>query len=363
MAETIIKRIELGVRRMLRSWLTGRRQPTLIDGPQRVVNSEQRLRILFLRQDRIGDVLVSEPIIRAVRERFPNACIHMLLSRNNLAALPAIAHLVDDQIVYQKTATGLLAVIRSIRRNRYDVVVDLMDNPSTTSTALLRGSGVPIRIGIDKANRNAYTHVVPLRDRATVHIVDRLAQLLLPFGIDPALLTLHLRYRCDADERALAQERLRRDARKILCVNVTGTDAARRLPAERWAEVLTMLHVRFPQWRILVLATPQDAHVAQRLADAAGVEALPPMARFHDVACMISCCDALLTADTSVVHVAAAASIPQVVLYVHGNPTLMPWYPYGAPYVALHGTSSVEQIPTDALLEAVETLFSRIATT
>jgi ADP-heptose:LPS heptosyltransferase len=314
-----------------------------------------------LRQDRIGDVLVSEPIIRNVREHLPLATIGMVLSRNNLAALPAMQHLVEHHLCYEKNLAGFISLVRSIRYGRYDAIVDLMDNPSTTSTSIMRASGIGVRIGIDKSNRSVYTHVVPLRDRSTVHIVDRLATLLLPFGIDPDKADLKLRYACTDDELAQARSRMKADSRRTLLVNVTGTDEARRLPPQRWQNLIQRLMERCPTWRIMLMSTPNDASIMHAIAQATGADALPPTPRFHDVACAVCSCDAVLTADTSIVHVAAAAGVPQVVLYVHGNPALMPWYPYHAPHVALTGRQSIGEISDTALIEAVETLFSRIA--
>lgn len=363
MPDTIVKRIELALRHVVTHMLEGRGQPVKVETPTAAVPTGRPMRVLFLRQDRLGDVLVSEPVIRAVREAYPSAQIDILLSPNNIAARHAIGHLVDNVVLYKKRGLAGMSAIRQIRRNRYDVVVDLMDNPSATSTLFLRSSGIPVRIGIDKANRAVYSHVVPLRDRSSVHIVERIAQLVLPFGIDPATLDLRLRYRLNDAERDEATTCLATHGRRTAVFNLTGTDDARRYGAERWVSVITDFRRRSPDWRAVVAGAPHDASMLRYVAEATGADVLPPTPSFHAFAATVMQATLLVTADTSIVHVAAAASVPQVVLYVFNNPALMPWYPYRSPHVALTGSNNVREIEPAHVNDAIEALFSCIATT
>lgn len=363
MPDTRLKRIELTIRRVATRILEGSAQPVEVAIPTAVVPTGRPMRLLFLRQDRLGDVLVSEPVIRAVREAYPSAQIDILLSQNNIAARHAIGHLIDNVVLYKKRGLGGISAIRQIRRRRYDVIVDLMDNPSATSTLFLRCSGIPVRIGIDKANRAVYSHVVPLRDRSSVHIVERIAQLVLPFGIDPATLDLRLRYRVNDAERDEAIACLATQGRRTAVFNLTGTDDARRYGPERWIRVITEFRQRSPEWRAVVAGAPHDSPMVRHVAEATGADVLPPTASFHAFAATVMQATILVTADTSIVHVAAAASVPQVVLYVFNNPALMPWYPYRSPHVALTGSNNVREIEPAHVNDAIEALFSCIATT
>ena len=363
MPDTLLKRIELAVRHVATRILEGSGQPVVLANPRSVVPVGRPMRVLFLRQDRLGDVLVSEPVIRAIREKYPSAQIDMLLSPNNIAARHALTHLIDDVVLYRKQGWGVMAAIRQIRRNRYDVIVDLMDNPSATSTLLLRASGIAIRIGIDKTNRAVYSHVVSLLDRSSVHIVERIAQLAMPFGIDPSTMDLRLRYRLTDLECAEAQHHLAAGGRRTAMFNVTGSDDARRYGSERWIRVISVFRQRNPDWRAIVAGAPHDEATLQRIAGATGADILPTTVSFHAFAATVMQATLLVTADTSIVHVAAAASVPQVVLYVFNNPALMPWYPYRSPHVALTGYNNVREIEPAHVNDAIEALFSCIATT
>jgi len=363
MPDSLVKRTELVLRGVVTRMLEGSSRPTAVTSPTCVVPVDRPMRVLFLRQDRLGDVLVSEPVIRAVREAYPLAQIDVLLSPNNIAAQHAIGDLIDDVVLYRKRGLGSVRAIRQIRRKRYDVIVDLMDNPSATSTMFLRFSGIPIRIGIDKVNRAVYSHVVPLCDRSSVHIVERIAQLVLPFGIDPSTLDLRLRYQITDAERDDAQACLGKRGCNTVVFNLTGSDDARRYGSERWIRVIAEFRRRVPASRVVVAGAPHDAPMVQHVAEATGADVLSPTPSFHAFAATIMQATLVVTADTSIVHVAAAASVPQVVLYVFNNPALMPWYPYRSPHVALTGYNNVREIEPAHVNDAIEALFSCIATT
>jgi ADP-heptose:LPS heptosyltransferase len=145
--------------------------------------------------------------------------------------------------------------------------------------------------------------------------------------------------------------------------NVTGSDDARRYGSERWIRVISVFRQRNPDWRAIVAGAPHDAATLQRIAGATGADILPTTVSFHAFAATVMQATLLVTADTSIVHVAAAASVPQVVLYVFNNPALMPWYPYRSPHVALTGYNNVREIEPAHVNDAIEALFSCIATT
>ena len=73
MAETFIKRLELAVRRFYNGRVGRSGQPMLVSEAKDVIGYSSLRRVLLLRQDRIGDVLVSTPVIRELRRLLPQA--------------------------------------------------------------------------------------------------------------------------------------------------------------------------------------------------------------------------------------------------------------------------------------------------
>jgi ADP-heptose:LPS heptosyltransferase len=361
--DPLLKRMELAVRRAFVRGMRAGNIPRMITRPTDAFKLDAP-RILFLRQDRIGDVLVSEPIIRAIRESVPNATIDLLLSPNNVAALPAMAPHINGNLLYEKGLPGLIRTIRTIRARRYDIVIDLMDNASSTSSLLVRYARSRYALGIHKENAAVYSHVVPLRDKASVHIVDRLSQLLLAFDRDPADIDLRLHYPITDADREAARKRLGshpQGTRLRFGVNISGSGEHRMYPAERIIDVVRAVRREHPLWDVVLLAAPQERTRQQLIAQASGARSIEPSASFHEFATTLSVLDAVMTVDTSAVHVIAAAQVPSVVLFVHNDPDLMPWYPHRSPCIPLETTGgSVAEIPVEDVVAAVHGMLNEV---
>lgn len=337
-------------------------QPQVVRTVQDALHLPPQGAILFLRQDRIGDVLISTPVMHAVRKRFPEAHIGVVLSTNNIAVSTPLREIVNTVHVYRKSLLGFLRLVLQLRQRKYDVVVDLMDNPSTTSSLLVSFSNAPYRIGIEKQNAGVYTHVVPLLDRASVHISKRIAQLLLPFGIDPHRQNLQPTYPVTTEEKNAAYRRLGIDRgmqRFRVGVNASGSDRGRRYPPEVVAEIITHLKQKYSRVDFYLFSDPKNSDWTQRVSSAAPALVVPPTPSFHDAAVCWSVMDVMWTPDTSIVHLASAWKIPVLVLYVFNNPDLMPWYPVHTHYEVLHTTApSIAAIAKDDIVRALERLFA-----
>ena len=116
-----LKPVEIGFRRFLLRMLgvfvkRGRPLPDSIDFSSR--------KYLFVRQDRIGDVLVSTPLIHALKDKYPNATVDFLLSSNNHFVLEN-EPLVRKRWIYRKTIASALEILKAIRKEKYDFVIGL----------------------------------------------------------------------------------------------------------------------------------------------------------------------------------------------------------------------------------------------
>ena len=109
---TALKTLELRWRRALLR--AGRRPFTgqLAAEPRDLLQLPAAPRILLIRMERIGDVLVSVPVLRALRARYPQGRIDLLVSRANLAVRDAVLPFVDRVWCYDKTVRSALGLLR-----------------------------------------------------------------------------------------------------------------------------------------------------------------------------------------------------------------------------------------------------------
>ena len=365
-----IKSLELAVRRQFNRWYRSEREPIVVAYPTSVIDGSTSPRILVLRQDRLGDVLISTPIVRALRKHFPHAQIDALLSDNNMAARRAYEPFVDQFLRYGKSIGRIVSLRSELRARKYDVVVDMTDNASSTSSMLVTMSNARIAIGIDKENRGVYTHVVPRVDRNTMHIVDRIVRLLWPFGINTSTIDKHMAYDVSDEERASAMQSLGMSAaanteplylvtpnRIRIGVNISGSTLSRRMEAPTIIEFVELVKAKHPSVDFFIFATPDLVDVQGAVCSSTKAYAVPVSPSFHAYACALSCMHALVTPDTAAVHLAAAWQMPTVVLYHPEVPPVHPWHPYDSYSVACEtAMMSVAYIPAVEVAAGIETM-------
>jgi len=316
---------------------------------------ERPYRVLFLRHDRIGDMILSTGLIRAIGGSHPDLALDVLASPANAPILWNNPHVSRIVVVDLGKPAGYLDAARRLRANRYDAVIDCMVTaPSLTTLLLMAASGARHRIGI--AGRGidaALTVPVPARPGA-VHMVERLSALAAPFGVDPEAADFHPEIHLTAGERTEAERRWAEvggpDAARLL-VNVSAGKAKRHWPDERFVAVLREVRRLRPGRSVLVVGAPREQERMERIAAEGGGMAAPTPG-VRDALALVSTADHLFTPDTSLAHAASAFHVPAVVMYLRGVPD--EWRLYGTPGRNLESPDGLlDSLPLDAVLPAV----------
>ncbi len=332
MRDSFLKRIEILLRRFL-IFVLGffvRRQnlqSNTID-----FNSSK---ILFIRQDRIGDVLISTPIFTAVKAHYPLAIVDVLLSENNHFVLMNDP-LIRKRWTYQKRIGKIVSLVKSIRKEKYDFAVDMMDNPSVTSTILCLLFGARWNVGIAKDNNYVYDIRVPMLSRRDTHIIDRIAQLLIPFHIDPKTEKLSIQYFTSTESDEFAAHFLSANQfgkQPVVGINISAGGTARFWGIENYRTLLSFLSEKYPKLLQLLLFQPSDKDLATKIVENNQNVILSPVTKtFDQFAAFIKRLSFLISPDTSAIHLASAFFIPSVVLYVQSDKALRIWEPYKTDY-------------------------------
>jgi predicted lipopolysaccharide heptosyltransferase III len=322
--------------------------------PQILKSSDPQIsRILLVRLRPIGDVVFTTPAIRAVRTRFPDARIDYVVEP---AAHPIVEHNpnLNEVIVAprQRGWAGIrreAALIRRLRRTRYDLAIDFHGGPRASILTWL--SGATRRIGYDVVARGwMYTERVgrprALRPR---HSVQNQFDLLAPLGIGPADRNLQpIDIAVDPQAAAAVAARLAaagvKPQQQLIVVHVSSSSPFRRWPPQSFAAVIAALVEADAARRVIVTSGPSEQDAVDRIVTAArsrlgtaadrvlrcGEFSLSELRALVDVAAVY------IGGDSGPLHVAAASRVPIVGLY---GPTLpvrsQPWRLDGAPSAAV----------------------------
>lgn len=361
MSDTLLKKVEVLFRRFIIRILglfvhRNNLLPEVVD-----YNS---CKFLFIRQDRIGDVLISTPIFASIKKHYPNAILDVLLSPNNYFVLENDP-LIYRRWVYHKSIGKIIYLIRSLRKEKYDYVVDMMDNPSATTTLFCLFAGARINVGIMKENSFVYDINVPMLSRRDTHIVDRIAQLLLAFKIDPNTEIFNVRYYTSIEsdhfvDKFLTENKLTHH--NLVGINISAGGAARFWGIDNYNKLLCAITEKHPELYVIVLFKPSDIEKAKLIAGSNNTAVLSPATTtFDQFAALIKRVLLLISPDTSAIHLASAFGIPSVVLYVQSNKNLRIWEPYNAECETIvTEIDDLSSIPLDTVLSAFENMLKRV---
>ena len=319
--------------------------------------------VLVIRHDGIGDVLMTTGLLRAIAAT--GARVDVLTRPTSAAALRGLPF-VREVSAFEAGRRGAysLALVRRVRRRRYDAVVDAMiprtvdgrDYHTTVkanTVLMLLATGAPRLIGAgERPNAFVYTDPVAIPADAPHH-VERVGALARAFGIDPTTIDLRPAVVLDRRERDEAERSWAAPAgagRRIL-VNVSAAYEGRRWPIERYAAVVSHLRLRRADARILVVAAPADREWAAAAA-VDGAELLVPTLR--GAMALVMTAELVVTPDTSLAHVASAVPVPTVGLLVRGNEE---YVAYRTPGAAVFGPGpALDSLAVEPVLDAMDTV-------
>jgi len=312
-------------------------------------------RILLVRTDKIGDAIVSTAFFKALRDRFPDAQIDIVLGRKNGAAAPLLPHL-DGVFVAKKNLIEQGRLIRQLRERRYDIAIDMLTGDSMTAATYAALSGARITVGFDGKAAGFYDIAIP-RPPAPEHQAVQMLRLIAPLGV--AVKPEDVRTSVSFPQSAVRKTRedlglADHDDAKLVAVNLSVADV------KYWTDenfIRLIGDLKSPSVRIVLAGAPWDLARMETIGKAAGVERLEPSSDLSTMAGALSCADLVISPDTSIVHIAAALNKPVVTLMASYTAN-GEWYPFGVPYRALHCATRVADIPYDEVLSAVRELMA-----
>ncbi len=327
--------------------------PRLIESPEKIFVPKKDFKILLLRHDRLGDVLISMPFLKELRSLLPDSRIDILMSFKNKTTSRAVANYCDKIYILDNKPMKFLSLIGQIRRQNYDLVIDLFDNESATSNLILKYSKAKEKLGFDKSNSNNYTYTVPIPDKGTVHIAERLFSLLLPFGHRGTGADIRLEFPLNEKEKEQAIELLGKKQKALrLGINLTGSDESKYWGNENYIKFINSI-TRDGDVEVVLFAVPRIEKEAKLIARETSGKLAPVQKDFFVYAAMLNECDIILTPDTAAVHLAAAFAVPVVALFLSAEPQrLMPWYPLGTKSKSLLAKNNIAEISVDEVITA-----------
>ena len=298
-------------------------------------------KILCIRLDSLGDVLMTTPAIRALKRSGAERRITLLTSPAGAQVAEMVPE-IDQALVYAAPwmkATGPrpdarkeFALIESLRRAHFHaaVVFTVYSQNPLPSAFLCYLAGIPLRLA--HCHENPYQLLSdwvadPEPSQLVRHEVRRQLDLVAQVGCRTNDERLSLRVPTAARERVgrlLAALRVK--GRRWIVIHPGSTAASRRYPPEQFAEVARLLAQK-KRYQVVFTGVAEETELVGRIRAAMRCESHSLCGRLNlgELAALLEAAPLLVSNNTGPVHVAAALGTPVVDLYALTNPQHTPW--------------------------------------
>jgi lipopolysaccharide heptosyltransferase II len=280
----------------------------------------------------IGDVVLTTPVIRAVRDRYPGAYIAFLGDKQAVSLLENNPSL-NEILPYDFSKPDIIEQTRMIfalRKRRFDVFIDLFSNPRTALLAYM--SGARIRIGKDvKGRGNFYTHRIG-DDGKKKTAIEFHYRYVAPIDVAPKFRETQI-FLTDLELREtkifLKQQDIDFD-RPIVGLHPGATWPAKMWPKESFADLVDLLNAK-PGVQVVLTQGPNDKELVAEISKktAGKITILNPLP-LRQLAAVIALMKVYVANDSGPMHISAAVGTKTIGIFGPGEDDI--WFPYIPPY-------------------------------
>ncbi|HEY1372597.1 MAG TPA: lipopolysaccharide heptosyltransferase II [Candidatus Binatia bacterium] len=291
--------------------------------------------ILVAQTSFVGDVVLTTPLLAALRRRFPGARLAVLCTpsaKELLANDPAI----DEIIVLKKKRdggrrSGIFETARTLRARHFTMAIS--PHKSLRTALMLALAGIRLRIGF-RQSAGWFLYHRRVDRNGLAHDVERNLSLLRGLGIEPEAGEAVPRVEAapaarEAAGRVFEELGIARGD-TVIGVNPGSVWPTKRWTAEGYAAVSAALAKKHGA-RVVVFGGPDDRQIAEQVVRLAACGAVSVAGRLSlgELAAAIDRCKVFITNDSGPMHIAVARDVPVVAIFCATTPALG-FYPYSS---------------------------------
>jgi heptosyltransferase-2 len=301
-------------------------------------------KILVVRLDRLGDVVLSTPALKAIRQAYPDSRISLMVRPYVKDAVEGNPY-IDEVILYDKSGPiggfeNSIKLIRRLKAERFDLAVILHPTARTHWVVFL--AGIPKRLGFDRKMGVLLTDRVPDKKHLGLrHEIDYTLGLLKYIGVKTAGRGMHIPLNGASEEKidsVFSRAGLGKSD-KIVTIHPGASCPSKKWPAERFAEAAGRIASECGA-RIAVITGPADREIGRKVASLirAGCVDLSGDTTVADVASVLRRSALFISNDSGPVHMACAVGTPVIAIFGRSDRGLSPrrWGPSNGSDIVLH---------------------------
>lgn len=273
--------------------------------------------ILLIKPRGIGDIVLSTIVLDNLKSHFPFARIDYLtenFARHTLKNNPMV-----NKVIGFSKKDFLLKVVSKIRKEKYDLVIDLWSNPRSAQFTFL--SGAKYRVGFAYRGRKYAYNILGTSEKGNHHSAEHNLELLKPLGVKIRSKDIHY-YLGDA-EKLFAEDFFTDNSLQnnlVFGIIPSGGWDSKRCDKRKWVEIC-LAAIEKCKCKILVIWGPGDEGDAEFIKENLhSYCTLAPKSTLEQMAALISKCNLVIANDSGPMHISAALGVPTLGIFGPTNP-------------------------------------------
>ena len=280
-------------------------------------------RVLFIREDALGDLIVSLPFIRFLQRQYPQMKVSVLCSPRNAHLLDFDSSIEKIEVPFRKSGLRLFfRLFGQTRKHQFDLLVDPFDQ--RISRALLIYYAIKPRYYVGFAKKQKYgfneshfqlmDHQMPLDPNLTYFESFRqLAEQLAHIHIDLASYRDLSTIPVSNEIRSRSKKFIDSMPKPFIYFHTDGADAIRTLPIEIVKTFADLLIKK--GYTLLLSGRPETLQSLKQQYPQLAAHYLYPETTILDIYCLLEACDYVVTTDTSILQLASLLNCSLIGFY------------------------------------------------
>jgi lipopolysaccharide heptosyltransferase II len=298
-------------------------------------------KILFIRIDRIGDIVLSTPALKAIKGAFPRSELTVLASQSNCSLLLNNPY-IDQIVVYDNRRRFLdkIRLIVQLRKGKFDLAIDPYADYELKTALIAFFSGAKKRVGYASYGREVFFNVQAPKIDDSQHFVDLTLDVLKPVGIVTKDKTPEI-YLTDNEKKWAGDWVNKKEigSNPVIGMHPGAYYETQRWLPERFAELIELLQ-KDKKLDVIIFGGPDDEHLVSRICSILHGEVTTYIA--HDLrklSALISCCNVFVCNNSGPLHISVATGTPTISFM---GPTIKErWMPIGN----IHTVLRIDNLP------------------
>jgi len=254
-------------------------------------------------------MILLTPVFRAIKEKYPEMGIHVLAGRNNYSVIKDNPRL-EKVIVHEKTPVKILRTISTLKKTKYEYMIDPKDHLSSESRIFAKLVKAKTKIGFNKPGSKNFDLSIPgNKENTKLHYIRRCFNAFEYIGITcPERIPRPELFTNSESDDYVVDFLLALQQKPVIVINISASNPGKMWSNDKW-EILIQ-NIDSAIYNLVLTFAPSEKEVAVDLKSRCPKLNMFRSRSMNDVISLINAGKLLITPDTSLVHVASAFNKP-----------------------------------------------------